>query len=357
MNPLEWKEQNKDDCLDFSGRNLGIDGLVSALQCVRGSSLISMIDISNNINSDDSYSPRKMEKFMVCLERILSENKNIRSLLLGGNHLFDSSPHPANQHLRYYLSDFAEMLSESTITELDISDNNIIGQMGTQLSGFAHLCRKFLVPKAASFTCRLSRLHSKSLNFISESLGNNSHLIYLDLSDNIIGFDTDRVRNLEGLRQLMNRISLTPNLKTLSLARNALCDDCFTLIFNVIATMPQIQNVDVSGNYCSGPGAEAVKRAILGHGLFLDKRSGLTVLNLSSNPFGNEGMAHISEAMRQSDTIKALDLSNCGLDRKALLGFQRALMTNTALLMLDVSENNVKSGVEQRVQVTFRIEE
>jgi hypothetical protein len=166
--PYEYKAQFADECLDLARKAKGVDAVAEGLKRIRPQTLCSLIDISGNVNADEAFNPLTMEKFMAALERVLTENHNLRTLLTASNHMFDSSPHPNNQHLHYYLRDLAELLSMSSIVELDVSDNSIIGHDGKMLSGLATLVRKFLVPKGEVFICRLSRLHSRSLVFISE---------------------------------------------------------------------------------------------------------------------------------------------------------------------------------------------
>lgn len=272
MNHQERKLLCKADCLDMSDRNFDVDEIVMRLGRIYSVSLITLVDISRNLSSREAQQPAKMDQLMAALQRMMSENKNVNSLLMAGNHLFEKRPHPSNQHLRDYLLDLSAMLVTSSITEIDISDNNVIGNMGRQLSGLAALCRQFLLIKGTSFTCRSNELNSNSLLFVSECLGSFSSLTYLDLSDNFAIRDSSGTVNREGIRELSSRLSQTMKLKTLILARNGLCDDSITYIFDAVAAMPQIQTVDVSGNYCHEMGAEAVKRAILSHSLNLGRR-------------------------------------------------------------------------------------
>ena len=315
MDPRDFKVMYPEEVMDLSNKNAGVAGITKGLKRIRPQTLCTLVDISCNVNTEESYDPHMMEKFMASLERILTENHNLRILLTASNHMFDNSPHPNNQHLHYYLCDLANLLSTSSIVELDVSDNNIIGYNGKQLSGFSQLCRKFLVPKAEGFTCRLNRLHSRSLFFITEALGPFSHMIYLDLSDNPLDVDGNNVRNLEGIRQLTMMISQTHTLKTLKLARSGLCDDSVVMVFNAVATMCNLQTVDMGGNDSGETGAIAMKAAIVSHGLSLGEGKCLTNLNVSNNPLLTAGAAHVIESLSISNTIHHLNLSNCGIDK------------------------------------------
>jgi Ran GTPase-activating protein (RanGAP) involved in mRNA processing and transport len=298
---------------------------------------------------DESYDPRVMEIFMASLERILTENQNLKILLSTSNHMFANSPHPNNQHLHYYLRDLAELLSTSSITEIDVSDNNIIGYHGKQLSGLSHLVRKFLVPKGEGFTCRLSRLHSRSLFFISEAFGPHSRIAYLDLSDNPLDLDVNNTKSMEGIQQLTMMMAQTSTLKTVKFARCGLCDDALVLVFTAIGRADHIQTVDVSGNEMSELGAEAMKAAIVSHGLPLGPGRCLTNLDLSNNPLGNMGAAYVAEAMACSSTLITLNIANCGIDKKPMAMLVKALTTNVALKQIDIGQNPSPESVMTRV--------
>ena len=350
MDPRDFKELYPEDILDLSNKRLGVEGVAKSLKRnIRPQTMCALVDISGNVDMGESYDPRMMETFMAALERILTENQNLKILVSASNHMFDNSPHPNNQHLHYYLCNLADMLSTSSITEIDVSDNSIIGYHGKQLTGLAHLVRKFLVPKAEGFTCRLSRLHSRSLFFISEALGPHSHIIYLDLSDNPLSLDASQVKSMEGIRQLTMMMSHTATLKTIKFARCGLCDDAMGLIFSALATMDHVQTVDVSGNYCKELGAEAVKHAIVSHGLPLGPGKCLTNLDLSNNPLGNMGAAHVAEAMGQSSTLVMLNLATCGIDKKPMTMLVKALSTNIALKQIDITQNPSPESTLNRV--------
>ena len=323
----------------MSNKKLGVEGITKGLRRIRPQTMCTLVDISGNVDMGESYEPAIMERFMAALERILTENQNLKILLTASNHMFDNSPHPNNQHLHYYLRDLADLLSTSSITEIDISDNNIIGYNGKQLSGLSHLVRKFLVPKGEGFTCRLSRLHSRSLVFISEAFGTYSQICYLDLSDNPLDVDANNVKSLEGVRQLSMVMAQTGTLKTIKLARCGLCDDALVLVFTAIARMDHVQTVDVSGNDCGELGAEAVKEAIFSHGLSLGPGKCLTDLDISSNPLGPMGSAYVAEAMSNSATLNTLNIANCGIDKKPMTMLVKALSTNIALRRIDMTLN------------------
>ena len=272
MNHQDRKKYCKSECLDLSDKQLGVDELITSLGRVYRDSPILLVDMSRNLQSIESQKPANMDKLMVCLQRMLDENNNIRALVMAGNHLFEKRPHPSNQHLRDYLLDLAVMLSNSSITEIDISDNCAIGNAGRQLSGLASLCRQFLLKSGTSLTCRLNSLTSNSLLFVSECLGTYSSMTYLDLSDNFITRDTSGTFNTTGIKELSNRMSQTMKLNTLLLARNSLCDESIKYVFDAVAMMPQMQTVDISGNLCGEMGAEAIKNAIISHSVTLGNR-------------------------------------------------------------------------------------
>jgi Ran GTPase-activating protein (RanGAP) involved in mRNA processing and transport len=105
---------------------------------------------------------------------------------------------------------------------------------------------------------------------VAEALGTTSNITYLDLSDNCGRRDPFGDHNFEGIRTLSIKLCQSFQLKTLKLARNGLWDDDFVVLFDAIAKMVNLQYVDVSGNHCGELGAEAVKNAMISHGVYIE---------------------------------------------------------------------------------------
>lgn len=271
--PYDKKILCKESCYDISNKKLGIQGLIDNLDSrIHPYTPVQIIDISYNIDSNETIHPHKMDIFMQCISRILHENKNIVSFLFAGNNLFEKVPHPNNHHLRDYLKDLSGILMNSNVNEIDISNNNIIGHTCNQLKGIAILSRSYIFKKCTSLTCCSNNLNSNSLLFLSEGLGIFSPMTYLDLSYNNCDIDNNGLLNIQGIYELSNQISQTKRLKTLNLSYNNLCNDSIVCIFEAISKNLHIQNVDVSHNNFGLSGAIAIKNAIINHSLKVDDR-------------------------------------------------------------------------------------
>jgi len=66
-----------------------------------------------------------LELFFSNLNQAIELNVSLTALDIGGNHLGDFSPHPANNHKVDYLNTLAVSLKKSRITHLDLSGNSI----------------------------------------------------------------------------------------------------------------------------------------------------------------------------------------------------------------------------------------
>ena len=64
-------------------------------------------------------------------------------------------------------------------------------------------------------------------------------------------------------------------------------------------------------------------------------------LYLSCNPIGDTGAYFISEAVRDTATIKTLIVNDCGITSRGAEYFSRALAQNSSLEKLDIGENNL----------------
>lgn len=205
-----------------------------------------------------------MRELLKRLKRMLQRNRKLFALDIAGNHLFDNYPHSFNEHLSNYLEDLSQILCESRITHLDISNNNVIGTSGRQYKGLATLTKHYILHRAKAFTCRLNNLHSHAFAIIADGLGTLSSLTYLDLSDNFGGLGSVNEPNSSGIATLCAHMTRCPKLRTLKLARNCLGDDCFEIVANAVSFLSHMQFLDMAGNNCHATGMEALRHAIVG---------------------------------------------------------------------------------------------
>lgn len=183
--------------LDLSGRSMGIVGLKQILQDIGGDAMIRQLDLSYNISADEVANPKALEQFIRAIKVNLTSNKVLTALDLGGNHLFDNKPHPFNEHIKCYIELLINVLLQTSITHLDLSDNCVVGT-GREFKGFASLMRRYVL-HAVAFKCRFSNLNSLGLKILSSGLGDFSSITFLDISDNLGGMDPHSQHSSEGV--------------------------------------------------------------------------------------------------------------------------------------------------------------
>jgi len=320
---------------------MGMDGVISILSDMEEDNVLKHLNLSKNITIEETNIPHKMRKILKGIERLLLSNKTLTALDLACNHLFFNSEHPSNEHLTNYVIDVTDMLVNSTISHIDLSENEITGQAGRMLKGIGYLMKKYVQRQCRAFKCRFSTLHSKGFSSVSEGLGIYSNLTYLDLSDNFGGLDPVGDKNSEGVKALAGQLARTLNLRVLKLARNFLGDDDFILICDAMSSMPRLQILDLAGNNCHGVGAEALKDAIISHSTLSHERDGIVDLNISGNPLGYNGIVQLNDAILRSTTINYLKCAFCEIDAMTMKLLQAALAKNAAIIYLDVSNNLV----------------
>jgi len=172
---------------------------------------------------------------------------------------------------------------------------------------------------------------------------------HLDLSDNRAGLSPWGSHSSEGIRIFANKLSQSFHMKILKLARNCLDDEDVTLIGNAVKSMPTMQVLDLSGNYCQSIGMEAIQDLILGHSnLDVSNNLGITDLDMSCNPIGDAGVQLLNAAVERSNTLTALKIAACGIQDDAMNAFQKSMAKNSTIVWLDLQSNRVKDIVELR---------
>jgi hypothetical protein len=208
--------------------------------------------------------PTNMKKLFDGMLKSLSNNRCLTALDLAGNHLFQNSPHPVNDHTTYYLMEFTDVLNKLHLTHIDISDNGIVGS-GRKNKGLAYLIHNFVIKRGVAFSARTNNMHSPSFSIVASALGTGSKLIFLDLSNNKGGLDPSDNPNSEGILALATLMAQTPKLHTLKLANNCLRDCDIVIIANAMYNMPQLRHLDIAGNNCHCIGCDALHAAIMSH--------------------------------------------------------------------------------------------
>lgn len=346
---LSYTGINEYEYLNLNGSRkraipMGLEEVIRYLNTITDDKVVKHFDLGNNIGLDDVNVPSKMREFWKSLKETLQFNKSIIAIHLEGNHLFNNSEHPSNEHLTNYVMDFVNAIAGSKILHLDISENSITGEQGRMLKGLNQLMKRWATT-ALSFKCRMSRLHSQGFCTVSVGLGIQSSIMYLDLSDNFGGLDPNGRKNSEGIQIFCRQLAGTLNLRILKLARNFLGDEDIVLISQAVSYLKNLQILDLAGNICHVIGAEAIAEALLCH-VNLTGLEGLKEIDLSGNPLKKLGLLALCRAIDRSDTLIILKIAHCEIERDEMIIFRESLTKNVLIEYLDVS-NNPASDVQE----------
>ena len=147
--------------------------------------------ISYNLNGQDVHNPREVERFFKELKRKLPRCVNLTALDLAGNHLFDHFPHSESYHERNYVDSLTAILPKTTISHLDLSENNItgtnnclqtlsmiyslcmyyvlsiIGNTGREYKGLSTLMTTYMI-KQKAFKCCFNKINSLGFKTICQ---------------------------------------------------------------------------------------------------------------------------------------------------------------------------------------------
>jgi hypothetical protein len=202
--------------LDLENKNMGIEDITGIFSDLGHDTYLKLFSCSGNISAQDAYSVSKMKELISAIQKCLYKNRTLRMLHMANNNLFLCTPSPQNEHTINYLVKLAEILADSTITKIDLSNNIMIGTYGIQQMGLGVLVRRFLGRQGRGFVCRSNGLHSQSLALIADCMGIYSSMTYLDLSDNCGGLGSFGEPNSNGMFALCTHLRQTPNLKVCS---------------------------------------------------------------------------------------------------------------------------------------------
>ena len=337
--------------MNMSRKELGCEGINEILENIKEDTMIKHLNLNENISRLEAEIPELMIGFQKSLRACLKVNKTLTALDLNYNHLFDFVKHPSNEHVHNYLVELTTSLMNSKVRHLDISGNFMCGTGGREYRGILTLMRKYCV-KGGLITLKVrdNRLHSQGCAAVTEGLGAYSALQELDLRDNFLGLDPSGRFNSEGMMLMSRQLTTTSSLKILKLARNGLRDEDITWLANAIAFMPNMQELDVSGNQLTGIGMMSLKDMIISHSALDDPGQGLWWLDLSYNPISRaEGITHLCQALDTTLTIKHLNLRATQMNYDDCDLMQRTLAKNSTILKMDVQYNQVNKVTEMKV--------
>ncbi|KAL9965575.1 hypothetical protein ACROYT_G029390 [Oculina patagonica] len=209
----------------------------------------------------------------------------------------------------------------SSLTELDLSDNNIGDQGATGLAE-ALKNNKSLTELGLSD----NNIDDQGATGLAEALQNNKSLTELDLSVNNIGD--------QGATALAVALQKNKSLTELDLSVNNIGDQGATGLAEALQKNKSLTELDLSDNNIGVLGATGLAEAF-------QRNTCLTVLYLFSNNIGDQGAAALAEALQKNTSLTKFNLSVNNIGAVGATGLARALQENKSLTELYLSRNNI----------------
>lgn len=314
----------------------GVPALAQALRLAAEDDKLERLDCKNYINepADD------VNIILSTLREALPRLPRLHSLDLSRNIVFYAAPHPLNSHDVESLILFSDIISNSTISHLNLSETRIIGNSQRQLKAFVYLCKTYLTNNCVSFICRLNHLNSPALTALSQAIHATSTLVELDLSCNCIAADSLGRRSQSAVEDFARALSNNLTLRSLNLSSNQLTDEDIATICTSLQRMMQLERLSLADNHCGALGEQCLGDLLVSHSL-LDDNHGIKSLDMSGNPLGAHSTLHpLAHGLGASESLRVLSLRNCSLtDVHLLPHFLEALRRNATLLQCDIHEN------------------
>jgi hypothetical protein len=118
-------------------------------------------------------------------------------------------------------------------------------------------------------------------------------------------------------------------IEHLYLSRNPIGDTGASLISEAVRETTTLKTLILFNCGITSRGAKDLSRA-------LAQNSSLEKLDIGWNDLGDEGISHVSEALKQNKQLKELWISECGMTDKGAASLASALTVNNSLRMLNV---------------------
>lgn len=300
--------------LDFSHNNLGDEGALAVADLLRANQQLTTLNVSQNGITDiggiaiasafiPSVSPSGAPG---------QWNRSLFSLTLAANELGD---------------DTLLALSNATVchrdlTRVDLSWNKI-GPQGTKCLarcfqrnplvnfilvgndlgdvGTINLCdamKKYGGRTQNTLNLYRNGITHKGAEAVGQLLEDNAFLMDVNLSGNAIG--------MKGVQALKNSIiNSSTNLRFLNVSDNLLGDEGGKELAEIIAAdLPQLIRLDASDNNFTDKSATAISKS-------LRVNTSLQMVDFQNNVFGPKAVAAVEEMVRETKTLKSMNLSNC----------------------------------------------
>ena len=140
------------------------------------------------------------------------------------------------------------------------------------------------------------------------------------------------------------KVNCFPHLK---LTGYKLGDRDIVLISDILKTNTILNRISVARCGISEKGCKAIGDALM-------VNRSLQVLDLRHNPIST-AVVHIAESLKQNDSLREINLSDCDISVKGGEAIGDALMVNRSLQVLDLRDNPISAGVVHIAESLKRI--
>ena len=340
---------------------------------------LEVLDLSyTNLQTVDSIGSLKVSTLKKCnisgncisikevkgIAAFLSKNDGLQELNLSHNNLQGVG-----------IKCILKCLNVSSLTKLNISNNNVTGGLYWIADAFTH------ATKLLQLDLSYNKLSSDDIeHFLYKAKNIFVNLINLNLSGNKIGngaatalanvlSENTKLKELclshTDLQIEVSKIFDTlrfPSLIKLSLSYNCITDEAADIIATFLSTSNKLEELDLSYNNLTSAGAVAICRTNLSKlttfkmncnsisiqavndiAAFLACNSNLQVLDLSNNDLQELDSRSIFTILRDLSVLSTLNISNCNVINGAADELSKALLHTNLLQELHLSHNNLST--------------
>ena len=242
------------------------------------------------------------------LAGVLEENTTLTTLDLNDNNIYDKGS----------IAVLAEAIGKNkTLTTLYFG-HNIFGNKGVIALAQALKTNKTLTTLNISY----NKFDVEGANALAEALKTNRTMMTLEIEHNNIGD--------EGTEALVEALKTNNILMTLNLSDNTIGDKGANALVEVLKTNNILKTLNLGNNTI---GDEATKALV-------DTK--LTKLYLYNNNISSEGAIALAEVLGKNKLLRTLDIGgNYNMGLEGIKAFAKALITNTTLTELNLSDNKI----------------
>eukprot|EP01117_Protostelium_nocturnum_P011694 TRINITY_DN4256_c3_g1_i11.p1 TRINITY_DN4256_c3_g1~~TRINITY_DN4256_c3_g1_i11.p1 ORF type:complete len:1743 (-),score=580.06 TRINITY_DN4256_c3_g1_i11:39-5267(-) len=200
-----------------------------------------------------------------------------------------------------------------------------------------------------------NEIDDSSLMVLIPILTRNNNLTCLDLQRNNITSD--------GAKSLAALLSVNSTIKQFFVSSNRLGKDGTKVISDALRSNQNIlQELYIADAEMDKKGCVALGDALRGMINALSQKrlsdlsmgTGLTVLDLSGNNIGDEGITWLSDCLKNNVTITTLNLCDNGITKKGVVSIVTHLMPLQSLQNLDLSKNKLGPKSTQNISEKLR---